>query len=81
VRGRPVTIEKAGSLADLDELIARLQQSDPGEGQAYPPWQRLQYARDLASGAGRLVPLDNRRYPQIHPLDIRTYLREARARA
>ncbi len=80
LRKTPVTIERAGSIAELGELIARLQDSDPAPGSTFPPWQRLQYTRDMASGAGRLVPLDNARYPAIRPLDIRTYLSSATTR-
>lgn len=81
LRGTPVTLERAGSLAELGELITRLQEADPSPGNTFPAWQRLQYTRDMATGAGALVPLDNARYPDILPLDIRTYLREARPRS
>jgi len=71
VRGMPVTIERAGTVSDLSALIARLQAADPAPTVVFPPWQQMQYGRDMASGLGRLEPLDNARFPDIHPISIR----------
>jgi uncharacterized protein YbjT (DUF2867 family) len=71
VRGAPVTIQSAGSLADLEQLIARMRADDAS---VFPPWQQLQYVRDMASGKGRLTPLDNVRYAAIRPKTVRELL-------
>lgn len=75
LRGTAVRLESAGSLAELDQLVERMRAAAPAPGNVFPPWQQLQYARDMASGRGRLAPLDNARYPQIRPVDVRALLR------
>lgn len=74
VRGTPVTIEPAGSLDDLTALIDRLRAADPGSDEPFPRWQQLQYTRDMASGMGKLAPLDNARYPAVKPISVRELL-------
>lgn len=73
-RGVPVPVEEAGTLGDLDALIAKLMTADPAPTNPFPVWQQLQYVRDMASGLGRLDPLDNARYPDITPRSIRDVL-------
>jgi len=80
VRGMPVKIESAGSLEDLDATIARLRAADEASTSTFPVWQQLQYLRDMASGRGKLSPLDNDRYPSVRPVGVREFLR-ARAAA
>ena len=75
VRGIPTKIERAGSLDDLGHLIAELRAADEAPANVFPVWQQLQYMRDMASGLGRLAPLDNARYPSIHPKTVRELLR------
>jgi uncharacterized protein YbjT (DUF2867 family) len=75
VRRMPVTLEIAGSLADLDAMIAKLRAAAPAPTEMFPRWQQLQYTRDMASGRGKLSPLDNGRFPAIHPLGIAALLR------
>jgi uncharacterized protein YbjT (DUF2867 family) len=75
LRGTPVTIEHAGSLGDLDRTIDHLRAADEAPNNGFPVWQQLQYARDMASGRGKLSPLDNERYPSIRPKAVRAYLR------
>jgi nucleoside-diphosphate-sugar epimerase len=79
LRAARVTIDRAGTVADLGQLIEKMQAADPAPGNPFPRWQQMQYTRDMASGKGRLEPLDNARYPAIHPLDIRAFLRRPRA--
>jgi uncharacterized protein YbjT (DUF2867 family) len=71
VRGTPVTIEAAGSIEELDQRIAAMRAADEAPDNVFPPWQQMQYARDMASGIGRLTPLDNARYPLIRPRSVR----------
>jgi hypothetical protein len=74
LRGMQVKLESAGSLEVLGQTIEKLRAEDPAEANPFPIWQRLQYARDLQSGRGRLSPLDNARYPSVYPVDIRACL-------
>jgi uncharacterized protein YbjT (DUF2867 family) len=74
IRKAPVTIEVAGSIADLDAQIDRMRAADEAPMNPFPVWQRLQYVRDMASGRARLTPLDNARYPQIKPTTVRELL-------
>ncbi|WP_375410812.1 hypothetical protein [uncultured Methylobacterium sp.] len=46
----------------------------PGKGQVFPPWQGMQYMRDMFSGDGKLAPLDNGRYPDLRWTSIRAVL-------
>jgi nucleoside-diphosphate-sugar epimerase len=73
--GVPVKLESAGSLEDLDRIIAKLRSADEALANLVPAWQQLQYLRDMASGRGKLSPLDNARYPAIRPQTVREYLR------
>ncbi|MCX5745816.1 MAG: NmrA family NAD(P)-binding protein [Proteobacteria bacterium] len=68
LRGVPSKIEHAGSVEDLTHLIDRMHGADAGPPSVFPVWQQMQYGRDMASGLGRLVPLDNARYPTVAPL-------------
>lgn len=73
-RGMTVKIEPAGTLEDLDQLIAKLRGADEAPTNPFPVWQQLQYARDMASGRGKLAPLDNARFPTIRPRTVRELL-------
>jgi uncharacterized protein YbjT (DUF2867 family) len=75
LRGTPVTIESAGSLDDLERTIGKMRAADEAPNNPFPVWQQLQYARDGASGLGKLSPLDNARYPSIHPVKVREFLK------
>lgn len=74
LRGTKVTIEHAGSVEDLDRMIAGMRAKDPAPSETFPVWQRMQYARDMAAGLGKLSPLDNARYPTIRPRTVRELL-------
>lgn len=54
-----------GSLGMLGAMIAATKLAVPGTGSAFPPWQGMQYMRDMFSGRGRLHGLDNGRYPDL----------------
>lgn len=75
VRGTPVTIEHAGTLAELDGRIAGMRAADEDPENVFPVWQQMQYTRDMASGLGRLDPVDNARYPQVVPRTVRDVIR------
>jgi nucleoside-diphosphate-sugar epimerase len=73
-RGRAVPLEAAGSLDDLTRVIDGMRAADPAPANTFPVWQQLQYVRDMARGDGALAPLDNARYPDVHPTAIRELL-------
>lgn len=56
---------RAGGLPLLGTLIRVLRRVAPAPGAVFPPWQGLQYMRDMFSGRGKLGPLDNNRYPDL----------------
>lgn len=70
--GRPVTVEKLGSLEDLDAEIARRQEAEPDN---YYAWLPLMYWRAMLRGKVRLGALVNGRYPHIRPTTIAGYLK------
>jgi uncharacterized protein YbjT (DUF2867 family) len=67
-------VEVAGTVEQLEQAIDRMREGDPAPTNLFPVWQQMQYTRDMASGRGVLSPLDNARYPQIHPKTIRQLL-------
>lgn len=56
---------RAGSLGLLGVLIRIARTVAPGGGDVYPPWQGMQYLRNMFSGLATLQPLDNGRYPGL----------------
>ena len=64
----------AGSLGSLGLLIRLAKLLAPQPGAAFPPWQGMQYMRDMFSGRGKLYPLDNDRYPDLRWTSVRELL-------
>ena len=79
VSGQPYRTLRAGSVGSLGMLIrvARLVASQPRA--VFPPWQGLQYLRDMFSGQAKLSPLDNGRYANLRLTSVAESL-ESRAR-
>ena len=71
--GRPITIKKLGTLADLDTEIARRHQAEPNN---IFYWLPLMYWRGMLNGKGKLGPLVNEQYPAIHPTSVCEYLKK-----
>ncbi|MCI0533924.1 MAG: NmrA family NAD(P)-binding protein [Verrucomicrobiales bacterium] len=71
--GRPVTVKKLGTLADLDTEITRRLQAEPGNMFF---WLPLMYWRGMLNGKGKLGPLMNAQYPAIHPTGVREYVKK-----
>lgn len=80
LKGIPVKLESAGSIEALTQLIEKMRAADPADDNPFPMWQRLQYVRDMQGGRGRMMSLDNARYPSVHPIDMRTFLSRAFAK-
>jgi nucleoside-diphosphate-sugar epimerase len=70
--GKPLRIETAGSLSDLDAEIVRRRTAEPNNFYAFLP---LMYVRGMVSGQGALDALQNARYPHIKPTTVAEFLR------
>ncbi len=64
----------AGSIGSLGLMIRVAKLAAPQPGATFPPYQGMQYMRDMFSGRGKLQPLDNDRYPGIRWTTIRERL-------
>ena len=64
----------AGSIGTLGVLIRVAKLVAPQPHAAFPPWQGMQYMRDMFSGRGKLNPLDNDRYPDLRWTSAREHL-------
>ena len=60
--GRPFGLWRAGGIPLLGLGIRTVRTLTPRSDAVFPVWQGMQYLRDMASGRGRLEPLDNDRY-------------------
>ena len=72
--GRPHGLWRAGGLNRLGLLIRIVRAVTPTSDAVFPAWQGMQYLRDMASGRGRLMPLDNDRYGRMPWIDARSTL-------
>jgi nucleoside-diphosphate-sugar epimerase len=64
----------AGSIGSLGVMIHLAKLVAPQPRAAFPPWQGMQYMRDMFSGRGKLHPLDNDRYPDLSWTSVREQL-------
>jgi uncharacterized protein YbjT (DUF2867 family) len=74
VSGKAFRPLRAGGLQRLGLLIRITRTLAPSAGAVFPPWQGMQYLRDMMSGRGELSPLDNARYGKTDWTDIRTMI-------
>lgn len=72
--GHRFRLLRAGGLRRLEWLIRITRRLAPGRGQTFPPWQGMQYLRDMFSGRARLSPLENARFPEIRWMSVREVL-------
>lgn len=79
VTGKKFSLFRAGGLDRLERLIYLTRAITPSPGVVFPPWQGMQYMRDMFDGAGVLQPLDNDRYSDIHFITAKDVIR-AKAR-
>ncbi|GJD51795.1 hypothetical protein OPKNFCMD_4554 [Methylobacterium crusticola] len=70
-RYRPL---RAGSIRSLGVLIRLTRLVAPQPRATFPPWQGMQYMRDMFSGRGTLEPLDNDRYPGLRWTSVPAHL-------
>ena len=71
----------AGGIGSLGVLIRVARLVAPQPRAAFPPWQGMQYMRDMFSGRGKLHPLDNDRYPDLRWTSARERLTAGSASA
>ena len=64
----------AGGIGVLGAMIRLTRLLAPQRDATFPTWQGMQYMRDMFSGGGKLHPLDNHRYPDVHWTRIAEHL-------
>lgn len=65
VTGKPFGLLRPGGIGTFDTLIKVTRFFAPARDELFPPWQGMQYLRDMYSGRAKLATLDNDRYPDI----------------
>ena len=78
VTGEGFKLLRAGGLGRLEKVIRLTRTLTPGTDNVYPPWQGMQYMRDMFDGRAKLEPLDNARYPDLQWTTVRDVLEEHR---
>lgn len=72
--GKVFKLFRVGGLATLDFMIKATRTLMPAEDEVFPPWQGMQYLRNMLSGHGKLAPMDTHRYPEIRFTTVREVL-------
>ena len=62
---------RVGGIGFLDTMIHFTKVVAPQPNSVCPPWQGMQYLRDMFTGDARLTPLDNERYPALQWTTVR----------
>jgi nucleoside-diphosphate-sugar epimerase len=76
VFGERFKLLRAGDLGRFEKVIRLTRTLSPGRDDVYPPWQGMQYMRDMFDGRAKLDPLDNPRYPDLRWTTVRDILRD-----
>ena len=74
--GERFKLLRAGDLGRFEKVIRLTRTLSPGTDNVYPPWQGMQYMRDMFDGRAKLEPLDNARYPELRWMTVRDILRD-----
>ncbi|WP_207435184.1 NmrA family NAD(P)-binding protein [Sabulibacter ruber] len=74
VTGEEFKLLRLGGLGVLDTMIKLTRFFSPSKDEVFPPWQGMQYLRNMLSGTPKLAPLDNHRYPEIKWTSVREVL-------
>jgi nucleoside-diphosphate-sugar epimerase len=74
VTGERFKLLRAGDLGRFEKLIRLTRTLSRGSDDVYPPWQGMQYMRDMFDGRAKLDPLDNARYPDLRWTGVRDVL-------
>jgi uncharacterized protein YbjT (DUF2867 family) len=65
ISGKKFKLLRPGGLGTFNLIIRIMRSLMPAPDELYPPWQGMQYLRDMLSGEGKLNPIDNGRYSDI----------------
>jgi nucleoside-diphosphate-sugar epimerase len=74
VTGERFKLLRAGDLSRFEKVIRVTRAVSSSSDDVYPPWQGMQYMRDMFDGRAKLQPLDNARYPDLRWTSIRDVL-------
>lgn len=74
VTGRPYRTLWAGTVGTLGVMIRLAKLLTPQPTAVFPPWQGMQYLRDMFSGRGKLDLLDVDRYSGIVATSLRDFI-------
>jgi hypothetical protein len=77
--GHPYRTLRPGNIGTLSALIGVVRALTPASEQPFPAWQGMQYLRDMMSGRGKLLDLDNDRYGQRQWATVRDTLARVHA--
>lgn len=72
--GKKFHLLRAGGLGRLDTMITITRTLSPQNDEVFPPWQGMQYMRNMFSGRPKLVALDNGRYSDIQWTSVQELL-------
>lgn len=75
VEGVPYTPSWMGPVWFMEFMI-RVLRLFGGQNETIPVWQGMQYMTNMHSGAGKLEPLDNDRYPELSWTKVEDFLRQ-----
>ncbi|MFD1141742.1 NmrA family NAD(P)-binding protein [Larkinella insperata] len=73
--GNEFGLFRMGGLGVLDFMINVTRTLFPQNQEVFPPWQGMQYLRNMLSGQPKLDPLDNDRYPHIRWTSVQEVLK------
>ena len=76
--GQAYTCQWVGTVGVLTAMIDATRIFVPGREEVFPPWQGMQYLRNMFSGRGKLVTLNNDRYPDIRWQTVAEVLRNGK---
>lgn len=80
VTGEKFKLLRPGGLGAFNLIISIMRRLMPAPDDLYPPWQGMQYLRDMLSGEAKLGPLDNKRYPGIQWTTVKEIIAAAGSR-
>lgn len=81
ITGEKFKLLRPGGLGTFNVIIKIFRKLMPAKDNLYPPWQGMQYLRDMLSGEAKLHPIDNQRYSDIRWTSVQDVLAEHTKRA
>lgn len=74
ITGQKFKLLRPGGLGAFNLIISIMRKLMPAPDDLYPPWQGMQYLRDMLSGNAKLEPLDNQRYSHVRFTTVKDVL-------